>query len=45
MEEATQHEKKPQNRKPSQKHSVNQLDFDESEEEILSVCCGDQRCQ
>ena len=40
MEEAT-HEKKPQNRKPSQKHSVNQLDFDESEEDILSVCCGE----
>ena len=33
--------KKPQNRKPSQKHSVNQLDFDESEEEILSVCWGE----
>ena len=41
MEEAT-HEKKPQNRKPSQKHSVNQLDFDESEEDILSVSWGDE---
>ena len=34
--------KKPRNRKPPQKHSVNQLDFDESEEEILSVCCGEE---
>ena len=41
MEEAT-HEKKPQNRKPSQKHSVNQLDFDESEEDILSVSCREE---
>ena len=29
--------KKPRNRKPPQKHSVNQFDFDESEAEILSV--------
>ena len=29
--------KKPRNRKPSHKHSGNQFDFDESEEEILSV--------
>ena len=36
MEEAT-HEKKPQNRKPPQKHSVNQFDIDENEEEILSI--------
>ena len=36
MEEAT-HEKKPQNRKPPQKHSVNQFDLDENEEEILSI--------
>ena len=41
MEEAT-YEKKPQNRKPSQKHSVNQLDFDESEEDILSVSWGEE---
>ena len=36
MEEAT-HEKKPQNRKPPQKHLVNQFDIDENEEEILSI--------
>ena len=41
MEEAT-HEKKPQNRKPPRKHSVNQLDFDESEEDILSVSCTEE---
>ena len=41
MEEAT-HEKKPQNRKPPQKHSVNQFDFDESEEEILSISCTEE---
>ena len=34
--------KKPRDGKPPQKHSVNQLDFDESEEEILSVCCGEE---
>ena len=34
--------KKPRNRKPPQKLSVNQLDFDESEEEILSVSWGDE---
>ena len=34
--------KKPRNRKPPQKHSVNQLDFDESEEEILSVSCREE---
>ena len=28
---------KPRNRKPSHKHSLNQFDFGESEEEILSV--------
>ena len=33
--------KKPRNRKPPQKLLVNQLNFDESEEEILSVCCGE----
>ena len=33
--------KKPRNRKPPQKLSVNQLDLNESEEEILSVCCGE----
>ena len=32
--------KKPRNRKPPQKHSVNQFDFDGSEEEILSVSCS-----
>ena len=31
--------KKPRNRKPPQKHSVNQLDFNESEEEISPVSC------
>ena len=36
MEEAT-HEKKPQNRKPPQKHVVNHFDIDENEEEILSI--------
>ena len=41
MEEA-KHEKKPQNRKPLQKHSVNQFDFDESEEEILSISCTEE---
>ena len=40
-EEAT-HERKPQNRKPPQKHSVNQFDFDESEEEILSISCTEE---
>ena len=35
-------QKKPRNRKPPQKHSVNQLDFDESEEEILSVSCREE---
>ena len=30
---------KPRNRKPPQKHSVTQFDFDESEVEILSVSC------
>ena len=34
--------KKPRNRKPPQKHSVNQFDFDESEEEILSVSCSEE---
>ena len=34
--------KKPRNRKPPQKDSVNQLDFDESEEEILSVSCREE---
>ena len=34
--------KKPRNRKPPQKLSVNQLDFDESEEDILSVSCGEE---
>ena len=34
--------KKPRNRKPLQKHSVNQFDFDESEEEILSVSCSEE---
>ena len=38
MERGT-HKKKPGNRKPPQKHSVNEFDFDESEEEILSVSC------
>ena len=42
MEEAT-HEKKPQNRKPPQKHLVNQFDFDESEEEILSISCTEEQ--
>ena len=41
MEEA-KHENKPQNRKPLQKHSVNQFDFDESEEEILSISCTEE---
>ena len=41
MEEAT-HEKKPQNRKPPRKHSVNQFEFDESEEDILSVSCREE---
>ena len=36
------HEKKPQNRKPPQKHSLNQFDFDESEEEILSISCTEE---
>ena len=31
--------KKPRNRKPPQKHSVNQFDFNESEEEISPVSC------
>ena len=35
-------QKKPRNRKPPQNHSVNQLDFDESEEEILSVSCREE---
>ena len=34
--------KKPRNRKPSHKHSVNQFDFGESEEEILSVSCTEE---
>ena len=34
--------KKPRNRKTPQKHSVNQFDFDESEEEILSVSCAEE---
>ena len=34
--------KKPRNRKPPQKHSVNQFDIDESEEEILSVSCSEE---
>ena len=34
--------KKPRNRKPPQKHSVNQFDFHESEEEILSVSCSEE---
>ena len=34
--------KKPRNRKPPQKHLVNQLDFDESAEEILSVSCTEE---
>ena len=34
--------KKPGNRKPLQKHSVNQFDFDESEEEILSISCSEE---
>ena len=34
--------KKPRNRKSPQKHSVNQFDFDESEEEILSVSCAEE---
>ena len=34
--------KKPGNRKPPQKHSVNHFDFDESEEEILSVSCSEE---
>ena len=34
--------KKPRKRKPPQKHSVNQFDFDESEEEILSVSCTEE---
>ena len=42
MEEAT-HEKKPQNRKPPQKHSANQFDFDESDEEILSISCTEEQ--
>ena len=31
--------KRPRNREPPHKHSVNQFDFDESGEEILSVSC------
>ena len=34
--------KKPRDRKPPQKHSVNQFDFDESEEEILSISCTEE---
>ena len=34
--------KKPRNRKPLHKHSVNQFDFGESEEEILSVSCTEE---
>ena len=34
--------KKPRNRKPSHEHSVNQFDFGESEEEILSVSCTEE---
>ena len=34
--------KKPRNRKPPHKHSVNQFDFDESGEEILSVSCYEE---
>ena len=34
--------KKTRNRKPSHKHSVNQFDFGESEEEILSVSCTEE---
>ena len=33
---------KPRNRKPPQKHSVNQFDFHESEEEILSVSYSEE---
>ena len=29
-------------KKPPQKHSVNQFDFDESEEEIISVSCSEE---
>ena len=37
------HKKKPhKTKKPPQKHSVNQFDFDESEEEILSVSCSEE---
>ena len=39
--EATQ-AKRPRNRKPPHKHSVNQFDFDDSEEEILSVSCYEE---
>ena len=41
MERGT-HKKKPRNRKPPQKLSVNQFDFDESEEEILPVSCREE---
>ena len=34
--------KKARNRKSPQNHSVNQFDFDESEEEILSVSCTEE---
>ena len=37
------HKKKPrETRKPPRKHSVNQFDCDESEEEILSVSCSEE---
>ena len=34
--------KKPRHRKPPHRHSVNQFDFDESGEEILSVSCYEE---
>ena len=34
--------KKPRYRKPPHKHAVNQFDFDESGEEILSVSCYEE---
>ena len=35
--------KKPRHRNPPLKHSVNQFDFDESGEEILSVSCYEEK--
>ena len=42
LEKKPRKTKKPRYRKPPHKHSVNQFDFDESREEILSVSCYEE---